>query len=273
MLIRRIARPMLSAVFIGRGLEALRSPKHAADAARPTLENLSRLPEPVGTNVPSNAELVARVNGAVQVGGGLLLATGRLPRLASAVLALSVVPGSLGGHLFWNEQDPGRRAEERRAFLTDVSLIGGLMIAAVDTAGRPSLGWRGRRAAHKVSDAVVAALPGAAAGGSALADSAVAEKLGHGLQVGADRGRELAHGAAERGSEWAEAIRERAPELAEAAREHAGDFAEAAREHAGDFAELAREHAAEFAEAAREHAAELVDTARVQARRYGDRLS
>src|SRR6476659_9290129 len=83
MLIRRIARPMLSAVFISRGIDALRSPKPAADAARPTIEGLSKLPDPVGTNVPSNAEAVARVNAAVQIGGGLLLASGKLPRLAS----------------------------------------------------------------------------------------------------------------------------------------------------------------------------------------------
>ncbi len=192
MLIRRIARPMLSAAFIARGVDALRSPKPAADAARPTLEGLSKLPDPVGTNVPSNAETVARVNAAVQIGGGLLLATGKLPRVASAALALSVVPGSLGGHTFWNETDPQRKADERRAFVTDISLIGGLIIAAVDTEGRPSLGWRGRRAAHKVSEAVSAALPVGAAAGGALADSALAEKVGHGLQVGAERGRELA---------------------------------------------------------------------------------
>ena len=158
----------MSAAFIGRGVDALRSPKPAADAARPTLEGLSKLPDPVGTNVPTNAETVARVNAAVQIGGGLLLATGKLPRLASAALALSVVPGSLGGHMFWNESDPQRKADERRAFLTDVSLIGGLIIAAVDTEGKPSLGWRGRRAAHKVSEAVTAALPVGAASGGAL---------------------------------------------------------------------------------------------------------
>jgi uncharacterized membrane protein YphA (DoxX/SURF4 family) len=142
MLIRRIARPMLSAVFISRGVDALRSPKPAADAARPTLEGLSKLPDPVGTNVPSNAETVARVNAAVQIGGGLLLASGKLPRLASAALAFTVIPGSLGAHTFWSESDPHRKADERRAFLTDVSLIGGLIIAAVDTEGKPSLGWR-----------------------------------------------------------------------------------------------------------------------------------
>jgi uncharacterized membrane protein YphA (DoxX/SURF4 family) len=251
MLIRRIARPMLSAVFISRGVDALRSPKPAADAARPTLEGLSKLPDPVGTNVPSNAETVARVNAAVQIGGGLLLATGKLPRVASAALALTVVPGSLGGHRFWNETDPQRKTDERRAFLTDVSLIGGLIIAAVDTEGRPSLGWRGRRAAYKVSEAVSAALPAGAATGGALADSALAEKVGHGLQVGAERGRELAHVARERGAdlaevalergaEWAEVARERAPELAETARERGAEYADVARERAGEFADTAR---------------------------------
>jgi len=62
-----------------------------------------------------------------------------------------------------------------------LSLIGGLIIAAVDTEGKPSLGWRGRRAAHKVTEAVAAAMPAAAASGPALADSALAEKLGQGL--------------------------------------------------------------------------------------------
>jgi uncharacterized membrane protein YphA (DoxX/SURF4 family) len=246
---------MLSAAFISRGIDALRSPKSAADTARPTLEGLSKLPDPVGTNVPSNAETVARVNAAVQIGGGLLLATGRLPRVASAALALTVVPGSLGGQRFWSESDPQRKADERRAFLTDVSLIGGLIIAAVDTEGKPSLGWRGRRAAHKVSEAVSAALPAGAATGGALADSALAEKVGHGLQVGAERGRELAHVAAERGAE-----------LAEVARERGAEWAEVARDRAPELAETARERGAEFADVARERASELADTARTQAK-------
>ena len=188
MLIRRIARPLLSVAFIGQGVDALRNPKPAADAARPALDGMRQLPDPIGTNVPSDAETFARVNAAVQVGGGLLLATGKLPRLASAALAFTVIPGSLGGHMFWNEADPQRKADERRAFMTDLSLLGGLIIAAVDTEGKPSLGWRGRRAARKVSEAVSSALPVGAASGGALADSAIAEKLGHGLQVGAERG-------------------------------------------------------------------------------------
>jgi uncharacterized membrane protein YphA (DoxX/SURF4 family) len=262
MLIRRIARPMLSAAFIARGVDALRSPKPAADAARPTLEGLSKLPDPVGTNVPADAETVARITAAVQIGGGLLLATGKLPRVASAALALSVVPGSLGGHTFWSETDPQRKADERRAFITDISLIGGLIIAAVDTEGKPSLGWRGRRAARKVSEAVTAALPAGAAAGGALSDSALAEKVGHGLQVGAERGRELAHVARERGAELAEVARERAPEIAEVARKRSAELAEVARERGPEIAEVARKRSAEFAEVARERGPEIAEVAR-----------
>jgi uncharacterized membrane protein YphA (DoxX/SURF4 family) len=247
---------MLSAAFIARGVDALRSPKPAADATRPTLEGLSKLPDPVGANVPSNAEMVARVNAGVQIGGGVLLATGRLPRLASAALALSVVPGSLGGHAFWNETDPQRKAEDRRAFLTDISLIGGLIIAAVDTEGKPSLGWRGRRAAHKVSEAVSAALPVGAAAGGSLADSELAEKVGHGLQVGAERGREFAHVA-----------RERAPELAELARKRGAEIVDVTRDRGWEWADAARERAPELAEAARDRATDLADAARTQSRK------
>ena len=270
MLIRRIARPMLSAVFISRGVDALRSPKPAADAARPTLEGLSKLPDPVGTNIPSNAETVARVNAAVQIGGGLLLASGKLPRLASAALAFTVIPGSLGAHTFWGEADPHRKADERRAFFTDISLIGGLIIAAVDTEGKPSIGWRGRRAARKVSEAVGAALPVGAATGGALADSALAEKVGHGLAVGAERGRELAHVARERGAEWAEVARERAPVLAEAARERGAELAEIARERAPVLADAARERGAEWADIARERAPEIAEVARDRAGDFAD---
>ncbi|MCT7660035.1 DoxX family protein [Mycobacterium deserti] len=261
MLIRRLARPMLSAVFISRGVDALRSPKPAADAARPTLEGLSKLPDPVGPNVPNNAETVARVNAAVQIGGGLLLATGKLPRVASAALALSVVPGSLGGHAFWSESDPQRKADERRAFLTDISLIGGLIIAAVDTEGKPSLGWRARRAAGKVS----AALPVGAAAGGSLADSAFAEKVGHGLQVGAERGREIAHVARERGAELADVARDRGPELAEVARRRGLELAEVARERGAEIADVARDRGPELAEAARRRSLELAEAARDRA--------
>ncbi|MBV9090382.1 MAG: DoxX family protein [Mycobacteriaceae bacterium] len=261
MLIRRIARPLLSAVFIGQGVEALRSPQRAAETARPTVEGLRKLPEPAATRVPQDPETLARINAAVQIGGGLLLASGKLPRVASAALALTVVPGSLGGHLFWTETDPQRKAEQRRDFLTDLSLIGGLMIASVDTEGRPSLGWRGRRAAERASKAVSAALPvGAATSGAVL--GTVGDKLSQGLQTGADRGRELADVAGERVAPLLDVARERGGELADVARERGAELADVARERGAELAGVARERGAELAGVARERGAEWADTAR-----------
>jgi len=247
---------MLSAVFISRGVDALRSPKPAADAARPTLEGLSKLPDPVGTNVPANAETVARVNAAVQIGGGLLLASGRLPRLASAALALSVVPGSLGGHMFWSQSDPQRKADERRAFLTDVSLIGGLIIAAVDTEGKPSLGWRGRRAAKKAQASIAAALPLVASQTDHTSD-----RVEHALSVASECGSELAETAKSHGTDWLELAKERSSEFAEIGSKRAAEFGEVAKERGPDILEVAQKHGSELAETARERSAELAELA------------
>ena len=248
MLLRRIARPLLSAAFIGQGIESLRSPKPAADAARPALEGLQKLPDPVGSKVPSNAETFAKITALVQIGGGVLLASGRVPRLASAALAATVIPANLGSHMFWAEVDPELKAQKRREFLTDLSLLGGLTIAAADTAGKPSLGWRGRRAAAKLSESVAGVLPSST-------DSDLADRLGHrlqdGLHVSADRGRELAAVAAERGAPLLEAARDRSAELAEIARERSAELAELARERSAELAEAARDQSEELAKSAR----------------------
>lgn len=220
---RRIARPLLAAAFIGQGAAALRRPQEAGRAARPAFEGLQRLPDEVSAKVPADVETFARANALVQVGGGLLLATGRLPRVAAAALACTVIPGSAGRHMFWTESDPQRRAQQRQAFLTDVSLIGGLMIAASDTGGKPSLGWRTRRAARRV-----------------YRHETVGEKVTAGLQAGAEHGRELAELVGERAGPLLEAAGERGAQLAEAAADRGTDVAQAARETATALAESAR---------------------------------
>ncbi len=261
MLFRRIARPLLSAAFIGQGVNSLLNPKPAAEAAAPAVDGLRSLPDPLGSSIPPDAETFAQINAAVQIGGGLLLATGRMPRIASAALAFTVVPGNLGAHMFWTETDPERKAEKRQAFLSDISLLGGLMIASADTAGKPSLGWRGRRAAERISERVSGALPGSDDG---LLDSELAERIAHRLQVGAERGRELANTAAERSAPLAEAALERGRELATAAAERSAPLADAARKRGRELASTAAERSAPLAEAAIERGRELADTARVR---------
>jgi len=244
MLIRRIARPLLSVAFIGQGIDSLLNPKPAAEAAAPMVDGLRALPDPVGSVIPSDPQTFAQINAAVQIGGGLLLATGKAPRVASAALAFTVLPANLGAHMFWSESDPQLKTEKRKEFMTDLSLLGGLMIASADTAGKPSLGWRGRRAAERLSERVSSALPGS--DDTFDADlGELGEKIVHGLQAGAERGRELASTAAERGAplakkarkrgeKWADTARVRGVELAETARLHGGQLADAARERVGD---------------------------------------
>ncbi|GFG75815.1 DoxX family protein [Mycobacterium botniense] len=229
MVIRRIARPLLSAAFVGQAVDSLRNPKAAADAARPALDGLQSLPEPVKRKIPRDAETFARINAAVQIGGGVLLATGTMPRFAAAALACTVIPGNLGTHMFWSEIDPERRAQKRRQFLTDLSLLGGLMIAAADTAGKPSVGWRGRQVAGRIPGALAAALPSHTSD-RMLVDSDLGEKIGRGLARGAEHGRELASTAVEKTTPLLEAARARGGQLAEIARDRGTELAQTARQ-------------------------------------------
>lgn len=200
MIVRRIARPLLASAFVAQGIETLAGIEQDAPDVGPALKAAENLPDPIASKVPDNPALVAQVTGAAQVAGGVLLATGRIPRVSAALLALTVLPTNFGRHMFWAEPDPLRRAQKRHAFLTDLSLVGGLILASADTAGKPSLGWRGRRAGRRAAETLSNALPS----GNGATQHEVADKLGHALQVGVERGRELAEVAAEKSGVAAE---------------------------------------------------------------------
>ena len=82
-----------------------------------------------------------------QIAGGLTLATGRAPRLSAALLAATLVPTTAAAHRFWEIDDKEERTQQQMHFFKNVSLFGGLVIAAGDTDGRPGVAWRARRAA------------------------------------------------------------------------------------------------------------------------------
>lgn len=146
---RLIARPMLASMFVVGGLNSLRSATEKADAAAVVTDKVVPLAEKAAPQlpIPSDPVTLVRINGAAQLGAGLLLASGRAPRLASTVLAATLVPTTAAGHRFWEEEDPGQRANQKIHFFKNVSMLGGLMIAAVDTEGKPGVAWRARRAA------------------------------------------------------------------------------------------------------------------------------
>jgi putative oxidoreductase len=156
-LVRRVARPMLGAVFIASGIDALRNPGPRAELAADVGARFAR---PLG--LPEDAETLVRINAGVQVGAGLLLATNRVPRLAALALLGSLVPTTLAGHAFWAAQGKQDRAQHRIHFLKNVGLGGGLLLAAVDTEGKPSLGWWARHAAKTAKKSAAVARDSAA---------------------------------------------------------------------------------------------------------------
>src|SRR5439155_1358622 len=65
----------------------------------------------------------------------------------------SIVPTTLAGHRFWEHTDPTERFGQISNFVKNAGLLGGLLLAAVDTEGKPSVGWRARKAAHAAAEA------------------------------------------------------------------------------------------------------------------------
>ncbi|WP_030714654.1 DoxX family membrane protein [Streptomyces sp. NRRL F-2580] len=144
--VRKLARPLLAAPFVTGGLRTLRRPEAVVEVAQPIVQPVVRA---VGKRVPALAGdplRLVRATGAIQAAAGLLFATGRAPRLAALTLAATLVPTSLAAHAFWTVEDPEERARQRAHFLTDLSALGGLLIAAADTHGKPSLAYRSRHA-------------------------------------------------------------------------------------------------------------------------------
>ncbi|MET7477259.1 DoxX family protein [Streptomyces sp. NPDC005648] len=145
-LLRTTGRPLLASMFVAGGLRSLTSPEEVAPLAEPVVQ-------PVTEHVPpllDRTDQVVRLSGAVQVAAGILLGLGRLPRLSALAIAATLVPTTVAGHRFWEEEDPADRAQQRIHFLKNLSMLGGLLIAADDTAGAPSLLWRSRHAARDV---------------------------------------------------------------------------------------------------------------------------
>jgi putative oxidoreductase len=144
-LVRRLARPLLAAAFIESGISSLRNPGPEADRIRPLFDQVSG-----PLHLPPDLELILRVDGALLIGAGGLLAMGRFPRLAAVALAAGAAPATYSDLVFWREKDPELRRRRRTEALTRLSVLGGVLLAAVDTSGRPGLLWRGRHAATHV---------------------------------------------------------------------------------------------------------------------------
>ncbi|MFQ1003265.1 DoxX family protein [Modestobacter sp. SSW1-42] len=157
MLVRRIARPLLAGTFIYGGIDTLRHPQSRVPGAAPIVEQLTEIADKqLPVQVSHDVEQWVKINAAAQVGAGSLFALGRFPRFSALVLATSLVPTTLAGHRFWEHEDPKERFGQTSNFLKNTSMLGGLLLAAVDTEGKPSVGWWARRSASAAAAAAEA---------------------------------------------------------------------------------------------------------------------
>ena len=150
MLLRRLARPLLASIFVYGGINALRAPEKHADVAKPLVDTVTgQVKDVLPDNAPTDAATLVRIDAVVKIVAGTMFALGKAPRLAALALAGSLVPTTAAGHPFWAAKDDEEKQQQLFHFLKNAALAGGLLIAAADTEGKPSLGWRARHAATR----------------------------------------------------------------------------------------------------------------------------
>jgi uncharacterized membrane protein YphA (DoxX/SURF4 family) len=147
--LRGLARTLLAGTFVMGGISAWSRSRSLAETAEPVTERIeSKL------QVGLTSEQFVKANAVVQVAGGGLFALGVWPRVVALVLGASLVPTTIAGHPFWDADDDGERRAQLMQFLKNAGLLGGLLFAAIDTGGRPSVFWSGRQALGGAADAV-----------------------------------------------------------------------------------------------------------------------
>lgn len=147
--VRLIARPLLASTFFVGAVNALKNTDKLAPKAATVTDRVVPLAQrtaPVG-RLPEDARTYVRVNAGVQLVAATALALGKSPRIASTVLAASIVPTTVAGHPFWEETDADAKNLQRLQFFKNAAVLGGLLLAGVDTEGRPGVAWRAGHAA------------------------------------------------------------------------------------------------------------------------------
>jgi len=143
--VRAVAHALLGSIFVAAGAQALLNPGRYARRAAPLTDRLAPRLAEIDDRLPTSAESLIRINGALQLGGGLLLTTGTAVRPAAALLAGSLIPATVVGHPFWSVRGRVAKQVELVHFAKNLGLLGGLLLAAVDTQGKPGIAWRTKR--------------------------------------------------------------------------------------------------------------------------------
>ncbi len=146
-LLRFVARSMLASYFVINGVKALRHPEDFVADAQPLADKVlplvtSALPAEARGYLPEDTAGFVKCNGALQIVGGLSLATGLGRRLGAGVLALTMVPHVLVANPL--KVKGAERTVVSSQLNKNIALLGGVLLAAQDTEGKPNIAWKVR---------------------------------------------------------------------------------------------------------------------------------
>lgn len=152
-MLRKIARPIVASAYIADGVSTVKNAQQEVDTTATLIQRVRKmLPRQYRLAVPNNPVVLTQGIGAARIVAALALALGKAPRTSAAVLAAIEVPSLAGRNAFWEAQDPEVKRLRRSGFISDVALLGGLLIASADTAGKPGLKWRANKLVEDVTD-------------------------------------------------------------------------------------------------------------------------
>ena len=162
---RTLARTLISGIFVVAGANALRKPGDFVGTAKNVTDPLKE-----STGIDAQTEQLVKINGGVQVAAGSAFALGILPRPMAIALGVTVVPTTLAAHRFWELQGEEKQ-QQMIGFLKNAAILGGLVFAALDTGGRPSVFWTGKQAAGTAIDAIASGAHTAASSAQSAFDT------------------------------------------------------------------------------------------------------
>jgi len=146
---RTIARSLLASAFVVLGAKSLQRSGELTPVAEQVTDPLAD-----AAGIDTSTEQLIKINSGVQIAGGALLALGIGARPAAVALGASLIPTTLASHRFWESETPMQRELDTMGFVKNAAILGGLLFAALDTGGRPSVFWSGKKAAVNAADAV-----------------------------------------------------------------------------------------------------------------------
>lgn len=136
-IVRRLARPLLATGYVAGGVEAFRNSSAAAEKLDPVLKQVEQV-LPQVRPVTANRAQVAQGIAAAQVLAASALALSKLPRLSASVLLGTTAINTYVQYQSADTSTKEAKSNRRNNVFKNLSLVGAVMIASVDTSGNPS---------------------------------------------------------------------------------------------------------------------------------------